>query len=425
MKYQSGGTWTQGTPKIRRNGEWIQIGASNGGGGGGGGGGEGLDGGFGWNQTFTDTSWVTNAGDDLNVETVTNLDASGSGSLDDAINNAASYPAVVVFEVGGVIDLNGGQLGVDNGPVWIAGETAPDPGISIIEGRTRCYADQVIFSHVGFYRGDGGSVSSEDDTVAPDGHDQLYDHCSFFWGTDETIGISNRVDRLSIVNSIVAESLYDSIHPEGTHSRGILFNSEGTDACLMGNLLAHHNRRVPMSRTDVVLVNNYLYNCGWDGELIHFNSPAEPNVTSHGLCIEDGPDSQTSNPVHLYSATLYHDDIETGHDVTDGSQTVVNEPPILPGGLDLGSDPVAGSEVPNWTKTNAGMRPANRPRVDADLVENRVGNGQGGSVDSQSEVGGYPNYGSTSRSLDVPSTGLLSWIQGFTEEVELGTASGT
>src|SRR6185369_14804830 len=63
---------------------------------------------------------------------VTTLAANGPGSLAEAL--AAEGPRVVVFEVGGVIDLGRGRLEIRNPFVTVAGQTAPDPGITLIRG---------------------------------------------------------------------------------------------------------------------------------------------------------------------------------------------------------------------------------------------------------------------------------------------------
>lgn len=421
MKYKRGGLWTRGTPKIRENGQWVPLSATDGTGDTGGTGGDGgpSDGGFTWDQTFTDTSWVSAAGDDLNVERVTTLDPTGSGSINEALNNA-SGPTVVVFEVGGVIDMRGeGDLDVGPDQVWIAGETAPDPGISVIGGGIVVDGSQVIVSHVGAFYGD---QASDGEALKIYGNDVLFDHCSAFWGVDEVAGASDPVDRASFLNCIIAEGLFDGPHPEGEHSRGMLFNDTGDEICVLGCLFANNNRRHPMSRSDIVLANNYIYNGGWDGELIHFNGSAEKNVTSVGLYVEDGPDSQTGNAIHLYNATLYYDDIgQNGdHPIAASSIDVVDTPPIKPPGLDLASGVVASEDVPTWVMNRAGARPARRAPVESEFINNRVGGGQGGSVDSQNDVGGYPNYDPTTRTLDVPSTGLLEWLRGFTSDVETG-----
>src|SRR5688572_2861363 len=57
---------------------------------------------------------------------VTTLAADGPGSLRAALE--ATGPRLIVFEVGGVIDLRGQTFVLRNPHVTIAGQTAPDPG---------------------------------------------------------------------------------------------------------------------------------------------------------------------------------------------------------------------------------------------------------------------------------------------------------
>jgi len=305
---------------------------------------------------------------------------------------------------------------------WIAGETAPDPGISLIAGRLRPRSDEFIASNLGIYRGD---AVGEDDAVAPDGNDQIFDHCTVMWGTDENIGMSNEQHRVSVINTIIAECLYDSVHGEDLHSRGYLVNDENSsELCTMGCLFAHNNRRHPLTRGDHALVNNYLYNyAGGDqnsGNITNFNSPGEPDITAQSLYLEPGAASDTDREVFSYSGTLYADDIQrpNGQPLSDGDQETVDSPPIMPSGLDLGADAVAAADLRSWIVGNCGMRPAARPAVDAALIDSRLQNADG-LVDSQDEVGGYPDYDRTTRALDVPSSDIVAWVHGYKEAVEV------
>ncbi|MBQ0072454.1 MAG: hypothetical protein KBS81_11490, partial [Spirochaetales bacterium] len=74
----------------------------------------------------------TRGGLDGRIIRVTNLNASGPGSFTEAIK--AEGPRTVVFEVGGVIDLEKQQIKINNPYLTIAGQTAPSPGITIIRG---------------------------------------------------------------------------------------------------------------------------------------------------------------------------------------------------------------------------------------------------------------------------------------------------
>ena len=62
---------------------------------------------------------------------VTNLNASGAGSLADAVSQPNRF---VVFDVGGVIDITNNSITIASN-VTIAGQTAPGEGITIYGGR--------------------------------------------------------------------------------------------------------------------------------------------------------------------------------------------------------------------------------------------------------------------------------------------------
>ncbi|WP_262177398.1 hypothetical protein [Haloarcula laminariae] len=384
---------------------------------------DGSTSGFTWDQTFTDTSWVTAAGDDLNVETVTTLQPTGTGSITQAIENAAGQPTVVVFEVGGVIDIERlGTLRVTDSQTWVAGETAPAPGITITGGRFRVSSDKVIVSHMSFLCGDDVSKPENGNAMASDSADVLFDHCTAMWGVDETAGTNGAADRNSFINCIVAESLHDSIHPEGPHSRGFLANEENTELCVMGSLFAHNRRRNPATRSDAVLVNNYVYNPG--GLIVHFFG-ANLEVTAAGLAVEAGADTDPKAAVFQDGGTVYAEDIldgSTPRDLYDRTVTRVTSPTIVPSGLDLQTDVVPSEDVRQFVTNTAGSRPANRPQIEADLVDNRL-NRRHGIIDSQDAVGGYPGYSPTRRPLDLQGGGLLAKLRQRRQVVEGGTPS--
>jgi len=77
---------------------------------------------------------------------VTNLNADGPGSLKEAIETAG--PRIVVFEVGGVIDLKRSTLTIREPFITIAGQTAPSPGITIIRGGLILRGHDAIIRHL-------------------------------------------------------------------------------------------------------------------------------------------------------------------------------------------------------------------------------------------------------------------------------------
>ncbi|MBQ0072131.1 MAG: right-handed parallel beta-helix repeat-containing protein, partial [Spirochaetales bacterium] len=95
----------------------------------------------------------TRGGLDGRVIKVTNLNHEGPGSLKAALEEEGSR--IVVFEVGGIIDFEKEILRLDNSFVTISGQTAPSPGITIINGVMIIYAHDVVMEHIRFRLGDG------------------------------------------------------------------------------------------------------------------------------------------------------------------------------------------------------------------------------------------------------------------------------
>jgi hypothetical protein len=96
-----------------------------------------------------------------------------------------------------------------------------------------------------------------------------------------------------------------------------------------------------------------------------------------------------------------------------------NEPPIWIDGLTV----LPSSQVKEWVLANAGARPWDRDEVDARIVSG-VLNGTGRIIDSQDDVGGWPDTEPTYRTLDLPDrpydddngdgyTNLEEWIFAF------------
>ena len=137
------------------------------------------------------------------VISVTTLQPKGDGSLRAAINQKG--PRLIVFEVAGVVDLSGDDLVISEPQAFIAGETAPDPGITIIRGSLIIETDHVIVRHLAVRPGDGRPSPSS--PWQPDGitvsrqklpvHDVLIQNCSATWGVDENMSVSTRLKALS------------------------------------------------------------------------------------------------------------------------------------------------------------------------------------------------------------------------------------
>ena len=207
------------------------------------------------------------------VYRVTNINASGTGSLKACID--ASGPRTCVFEVSGVIKLTT-ELIVRNGFLTIAGQTAPSPGIMIRGAAMKVHASDVLIQHLRIRVGDdpNGPPPENRDAFKIEGttdnvvQNVVVDHCSFSWSIDEIASVWGPHDNISFTNNIFSEPLNDSIHPtyDGTglmtHGFGVLLGSSDTGGhiTMAGNLIAHSVERNPLSRArQLVFVNNLVY----------------------------------------------------------------------------------------------------------------------------------------------------------------------
>lgn len=392
---------------------------------------------------FASTDWLTE--EPVEVVRVTNLDADGDGSLRDAMTRDIDANArVVVFEVGGVIDLEGGEFDPETDNMFIAGQTAPDPGITIIRGGFEFDGDNNFVQHIRVRSGTGVSGSNEGEGDAADSivvQDEstniVIDHCTASWGTDENMSSGDTCDGITFSNSIVAEGLAEpDMHPdEGEHSNGTLVGHDTTGMAVLGNLYVDSNDRHPRLKggTRTVVANNVVYNFDTAtrlGDDVEINADDEFPTQASLVGNVYRPDENTpvDDPIvavhdedDVKPVKVFLDDNVTQGplsmlaDDPDPRLTVSDTPPVWPADL----DPVAGDDVFGHTVNAAGARPAQRTENDARVVhETRSKSGR--IIDSEDEVGGYPDFDPVTRELDVPSENFGEWLAGFTRAVEVG-----
>ena len=105
--------------------------------------------------TITQKGWAnTTGGAGGQILRVTTLASSGPGSLKEALHTPGKR--IIVFEVGGVIDLQGQSWKIKEPFLTIAGQTAPDPGITLIKGELEIQTNDVIVQHLMFRPGEYG-----------------------------------------------------------------------------------------------------------------------------------------------------------------------------------------------------------------------------------------------------------------------------
>lgn len=147
------------------------------------------------------------------VYEVTNLNDSGVGSLRDAISQPNR---TIIFKVSGEIKLKS-RLVIKQNNITIAGQTAPGDGICITGYTLNISASDIIVRYLRCRFGDE-NASEDDAMNSWNGPYQniIVDHCSLSWSIDET-GTFYGIRNFTLQWSILSESLYNSKHDKGIH----------------------------------------------------------------------------------------------------------------------------------------------------------------------------------------------------------------
>lgn len=379
---------------------------------------------------------VSQGGRGGRIVAVTNLESEGPGSLRAAL--AETGPRIVVFEVAGAIDLGGDNITIREPFVTIAGQTAPSPGITIVRGGLIVSSHDVIIQHLRIRPGDLGEAPRSgrdiDSITTISAYNVVVDHCSLTWGTDENLSASGprftgetpddwrkgTSHRILFSNNIIAEGLANSTHAKGEHSKGSLIHDNVSDILIYRNLYASNVERSPLFKGGVrgAIVNNFIYNPG--KRAVHYNlqdlewgdAPAqEGRMDLIGNVMRGGPSTEPGLPLVMIGGvgdlSLYTADNiavdrwgapapELGHYGVTGAEVIR----ASRARMDLEGLTIAPAEaVETLVLANAGARPWDRDlhdvRVLADTAE-----GRGGMIDSQEDVGGYPEWPETRRAFD-------------------------
>jgi hypothetical protein len=368
---------------------------------------------------------------------VTNLKASGSGSFRAAIETKGAR--IIVFDAGGIINLNRNTLVIAEPKVTVAGQTAPSPGITLIRGGLDIVTHDVIVQHLHVRPGDVGAPKlsgwEEDGMSTRSGaYDVIVDHCSFSWATDENLSASgsrfvgNSPDewrngtshRITYSFNIIAEGLADATHTKGEHSKGSLIHDNVTDILIIGNLYAQNMERSPLFKGGArgAIVNNLIYAPGL--KAIHYNLLEEEwgdhprqvgEMSIVGNVVRAGP--STREPIamlmlggsgeldYFLADNIAVDQLgrplpQFGSYTTSSAKAVaMSAPPTWPQGLEA----LPASVVQDWVLHNAGARPWDRDAEDWRIVADTI-EGRGRIISSQDEVGGYPDYKPSVRRFD-------------------------
>lgn len=359
------------------------------------------------------------------------------GSLRAAID--AKGPRIVVFRVSGTIPLKT-TLKVNEPYITIAGQSAPGGGVCVKNYGTSIETHDVVIRYLRFRPGDemgpdcrsrGKAFSCDAVNLGRGAKNVIVDHCSTSWSTDEVLSIHGvGVTDVTVQWCIISESLNDSYHAKGEHGYGSLITCNGS-VTYHHNLYAHHKSRTPRPGTygdgSILLDfrNNVVYNSvrgGYSGE-----DPVRMNYV--GNYIKPGPSSQWNCAFLIggKASCIYADDnCMVGRDNASGDRWSIFAQ------LDDSNKratPFPTAPVKTDTPAEAYRRilasvgavlPA-RDALDARIIED-IRTGKGKIINSQKEVGGWPELKSATAPKDTDGDGMPdAWEK--THGLESGNAA--
>ena len=357
---------------------------------------------------------------------VTHLGDSGPGSLREAVE--ADGPRTVIFDVGGVIRL-GSPLTVRRGRITIAGQTAPGGGITLRDHPLVVAADDVVIRHIRSRLGDESGVEADAVSVER-GRRIILDHISASWSVDETLSVGSRysppergIYDVTVQWSLIAESLNASGHAKGEHGYGSLVRGgHGARMTFHHNLWAAHRARMPRPGNynppsvdpegpRFEFRSNVFYD--WSGGHAGYNADTE-SLSAYafiGNAYIPGPDSagwwafEESNPL---ARAWFEGNAMDGVVPADPWSLVKDSDrpdyrlAARPDWADAANETAAEAEVRVLAQVGAGRV---RDAVDARIIEG-VRAGTGHIIDSQTQVGGWPELAAGSPWVDGDGDGM-------------------
>ena len=345
---------------------------------------------------------------------VINLNDHGVGSLRYGVESMDG-PRTIVFDISGTIVLND-RLRIEKPNLTIAGQTAPGEGITLANNAFYVLADDVIVRYIRCRLGD--QSGADDDAVSIClGSNIILDHVTASWSTDETFSCqSKEVDSLTVQWCMITESLRHSHHKKGSHGYGGIIGS--LRQTFHHNLYAHHSSRSPKvtwrQHTEVDFRNNVIYNWGYkncyDGATSYINwannyyraGPATENDVKDTIFLlsDKNVGEYEAYETSLYAAGNYvvgypdvsEDNWNGGIDFANGASEAKNRK-HTPHDFPAIAETTAVEAYP-IVVANAGaslQRDEIDKRIVNEVLSGSATHGNDGIIDSQSDVGGWPN----------------------------------
>lgn len=363
---------------------------------------------------------------------VTNLNISGPGSLQDALE--ATGRRIVIPAVSGVINFTGlgdnsRRITIGSGQLIYAGQCAPSPGLHVYGAQFLINlqtAKDTVLWHLSAYQfpyvdfaiqdssGDVVSHFHPPSIAAQTDSNIIHANCWYSAGNDEMSDMDYGCHQFTFWQTVFAEAAWNSNNTDGTpHGYGPLVSTDRTTA--LGSFIRcafiHNQARNPLTRGQLISVLNCLQFDLWQRGV---QLSSEPGITTQtnieGCIFVSGPTGVPSTPIFrqdtggnaLASGSQIYIANNRALGWTDSSQSsLINSGPgtlvgsritaAYPSGyaVTTSSDREA---LARLVMSTAGARPGDRAsmqqRVANHLEARLTGSGnQGGPIAHPSEIG--------------------------------------
>jgi len=270
----------------------------------------------------------TSGGRGLEVYHVTNLNDSGPGSLRDALS---ANNRTILFDVSGVINLTSSLNIVNKFNITIAGQTAPEGGITIDGDRVFFQNVQnLIVRHIRFKGGidsqsfnGGGTNSSQAKEIIKN---QMWDHCTFSFGEFQG-GSWYETDSESVIDSLTVQRCFFAENDRGSIAGGGSGNGNTTGSfSFISNAFYNVKHRTPNVTGDdgarIDIINNVVW---WIANRFHqMNGSFRLNQINNYY-------NYNNTPANDFKMQMYGSNVpELPQIYTNGNKYVVNStnPPL-------------------------------------------------------------------------------------------------
>jgi pectate lyase len=350
---------------------------------------------------------------------VNNLNDSGLGSFRAACETRG--PRIVIFRVGGLIDLKSPVV-IREPYITIAGQTAPGDGVCLRGYGLIVEANDVVVRYLRTRPGDISGTEVDSIAVGGSSRNVVIDHCSASWSVDEALSPSGGIADVTVQWCLIAEGLNHSVHHKGRHGYGSLVRAAG-GLTLHHNLWAHNYSRNPRLGDNYGkppyptfdVRNNVVYDPGSPsiiGDVLsanYVNNYVKPGPRSHlpgGIMHA----TNTANVKFYVAGNIILGRPDIMKDLTnlfdqvqaDGRKLVTLETKAF----DAPEVHTASAEdVYPVVLAGAGATAPVRDAIDRRIIS-EVRDGSGSIIDSQWEVGGWPEYRSARPPRDSDRDGM-------------------